>query len=141
MWQQQVAGTILAVFAAVAFVLAVVGVHAVTSHSVEMRRAEMGIRLALGADHATVVRTMVAQSPGTGHGWPGGRPRGRLVRGGCDNRTPSGWCLVGGIGSAGAASGAAGGSDGGGRHCRQSVRVGSRILPSVLPRIPSCRRP
>lgn len=38
-WQQQVAGTILAVFAAVAFVLAVVGVHAVTSYSVEMRKA------------------------------------------------------------------------------------------------------
>lgn len=38
-WQQQVAGTILAVFAAVAFVLAVVGVHAVTRYSVEMRKA------------------------------------------------------------------------------------------------------
>lgn len=45
MWPQQVAGTIFAVFAAVAFALAVVGVHAVTSYSVEMRRAEMGIRL------------------------------------------------------------------------------------------------
>lgn len=62
MWQQEVAGTLLAVFAGVAFVLAVVGVHAVTSYAVEMRKAEMGIRLALGADFATVVKTMVGQS-------------------------------------------------------------------------------
>lgn len=62
MWQQQVAGTLLAVFAGVAFVLAVVGVHAVTSYAVEMRKAEMGIRLALGADFATVVKTMIGQS-------------------------------------------------------------------------------
>jgi putative ABC transport system permease protein len=62
MWQQQVAGTILAVFAIVAFVLATIGVHAVTSYSVEMTKAELGIRLALGANRATVVRSTVGQA-------------------------------------------------------------------------------
>jgi putative ABC transport system permease protein len=62
MWQQQVAGTILAVFAGVALVLAVVGVHAVTSYSVEMRKAEMGIRLALGATDSAVVTAMVREA-------------------------------------------------------------------------------
>jgi len=62
MWQQQVAGTILAVFAGVALVLAVVGVHAVTSYSVEMRKAEMGIRLALGARDSVVVTAMVREA-------------------------------------------------------------------------------
>jgi putative ABC transport system permease protein len=62
MWQQQVSGTILAVFAVVAFVLATLGVHAVTSYSVEMTRAELGIRLALGAERATVIRSTVRQA-------------------------------------------------------------------------------
>jgi putative ABC transport system permease protein len=62
MWQQQVAGSILAVFAVVAFVLSTVGVHAVTSYSVAMRKAEMGVRLALGAEQSSIVRTMVQQA-------------------------------------------------------------------------------
>lgn len=61
MWQQQVAGTVLAVFAIVAFLLATIGVHAVTSYSVEMTRAEIGIRLALGANRATILGTTVRQ--------------------------------------------------------------------------------
>jgi ABC-type antimicrobial peptide transport system permease subunit len=62
MWQQQVAGTVLAVFAVVAFVLATIGVHAVTSYSVEMTKAELGIRLALGAERAEVIRSTVRQA-------------------------------------------------------------------------------
>jgi putative ABC transport system permease protein len=61
-WQQQVAGIVLIVFAAVAFILAVVGVHAITSYSVQMQKAEMGIRLALGADRPAVVGSIVRQA-------------------------------------------------------------------------------
>lgn len=62
MWQQQVAGTILAVFAVVAFALATIGVHAVTSYSVEMTKAELGIRLALGAERSIVIRSTVRRA-------------------------------------------------------------------------------
>jgi putative ABC transport system permease protein len=62
MWQQQVAGTILGVFALVAFVLAVVGVHAATAYAVEQRKAELGIRLALGAERAGLVAQAVRQA-------------------------------------------------------------------------------
>lgn len=59
MWQQQVAGTILAVFAVVAFLLAVVGVHAATAYAVAERQAELGIRLALGAERGPLVTQAV----------------------------------------------------------------------------------
>jgi putative ABC transport system permease protein len=62
MWQQQVAGTVLAVFAVVAFVLATIGVHAVTSYSVEMSKAELGIRLALGAERGEVIQSTVRRA-------------------------------------------------------------------------------
>jgi len=62
MWQQQVAGTILAVFALIAFMLATIGVHAVTSYAVEMSKSELGIRLALGAERASVVRGTLQQA-------------------------------------------------------------------------------
>jgi putative ABC transport system permease protein len=61
-WQQQVAGVVLIVFAGVAFILAVVGVHAITSYSVQMQKTEMGIRLALGADRPAVVGSIVRQA-------------------------------------------------------------------------------
>jgi putative ABC transport system permease protein len=62
MWQQQVAGSVLAVFAAVAFMLAVIGVHAVTSYSVAMARAELGIRLTLGAERGALIRSTVGRA-------------------------------------------------------------------------------
>lgn len=46
-------------FAAIALVLAAAGVYAVTSFSVAMRRREMAIRAALGADGGANVRMMV----------------------------------------------------------------------------------
>lgn len=61
-WQQQVAGVVLIVFGAIAFILAVVGVHAITGYSVQMQKAEMGIRLALGADRPAVVSAIVRQA-------------------------------------------------------------------------------
>jgi putative ABC transport system permease protein len=50
------------VFAAIAIVLAAVGLFAVTAYSVMQRRREIGIRMALGATHRHVIRQWVGFS-------------------------------------------------------------------------------
>lgn len=52
---------LLAVFAGLAIVLAVVGVHGVLSYAVTERASEMGIRMALGASRRNVMRTVVGE--------------------------------------------------------------------------------
>jgi putative ABC transport system permease protein len=52
---------LLAVFAGLAIVLAVVGVHGVLSYGVTERASEMGIRMALGASRRNVMRTVVGE--------------------------------------------------------------------------------
>jgi putative ABC transport system permease protein len=52
----------LAAFAAVALVLAGIGLYVVINFSVSQRAREIGIRVAIGADGASVVRMIVRQS-------------------------------------------------------------------------------
>ena len=48
-------------FSVVALVLAVVGIYGALAYSVAQRRAELGIRLALGAEKSDILRLVVGQ--------------------------------------------------------------------------------
>ncbi len=54
---------VFSLFAVLAMVLSLMGVYAVTAYAIAQRRRELGIRLALGADHANIKRLLV------GHGF------------------------------------------------------------------------
>jgi putative ABC transport system permease protein len=61
MLQRRVAMWLLAIFAAVALLLASVGMYGLVSHTVHERVREIGIRMALGADGHRIVRLVVRQ--------------------------------------------------------------------------------
>jgi putative ABC transport system permease protein len=59
--QTKFALVLIGVFAAIALVLAAVGLYSVLSTTVRQRTAEIGVRMAFGAEHSRIFRMMVVQ--------------------------------------------------------------------------------
>jgi putative ABC transport system permease protein len=61
---QRFSTTLLALFAGVALALATLGVYGIIASAVAQRRAEIGVRMALGATRSAIVRLVVGQGLG-----------------------------------------------------------------------------
>jgi putative ABC transport system permease protein len=62
LFRERISTSLLGIFAAIALVLAVVGVYGLMSHSVEQRTLELGVRLSLGAAASDIYKLILGQA-------------------------------------------------------------------------------